>query len=117
VETISHKPVSLNYTPSTPGEAVERSRSARRKALKRSRARWTLNPISYSRPFGKPGRGLVSSTNYLLVAPVFVCTKLVRGVCTGTCFYQPCLDQSEVALKAGPVMHRTIPERISNRNA
>jgi len=56
-------------------------------------------------------------------------TNFLRGACTGTRSYQLCLDQSEVALKAGrastnqkspskPVVHRnhpTLPRPIRSR--
>jgi len=37
----------------------------------------------------------------LLIAPVHVYTTFVRVACTGTWFYQPCLDQWEIAFNVG----------------
>jgi len=46
-----------------------------------------------------PGTGTVKKTP--LDCPRIRFTKFVRSSCTGTRFYQLCLDQSEIAIEAG----------------
>ena len=75
----------------------------------------TLKRKPCSRPPGKSGWRLVSLINHLLSVPVPSFTKIVPkrvyrypvlpklcpSACTGTQFYQLCLDQSEIPLDGG----------------
>ena len=49
----------------------------------------------------KSGEGLISSEDHLVIVPVPSFNKCVHSKCTGTQFYQLCLDLSEIALEVG----------------
>jgi len=59
-----------------------------------------------------PGTGIVNW--YRQKAPldctVHVSTNCVRGACTGTRFYQLCLDQSEITLKVGRTQDKELKD-------